>query len=176
MLLQNVRPGQGSCNIWAGPILEAGLLQRGHLSKHRPSSVQRQFSSGFVLAACVYVCSNVRVTTRFSTPPRLPKIKLESFSITLSLVHSVSLAILRYLTLFEQWQHVSLTFCRQRCVLKAEQFFGAKLRRRRRSGDSRPPGALWCGSAADFPPFLHVFIFLLSTRDHAARENVFNLL
>lgn len=55
---------------------------------------------------------------------------------------------------------MSLTFCRQRCVLKAEQFFGAKLRRRRRSGDSRPPGALWCGSAADFPPF---FTYLFSS-------------
>lgn len=35
MLLQNVRPGQGSCNVWTRPILEAGLEVRVKIEKDR---------------------------------------------------------------------------------------------------------------------------------------------
>lgn len=109
----------------------------------------------------------------FSNPLSFAKIKLESFLITL--FHSLSLVLSQFhvISLSLHWQHVSLTLM-PTSLLKAEQFFGAKLRRRpRRRCGTQGLEALSCGCSADFSPVL--FAYLFSSFDRA-RENVFNLL
>lgn len=145
VLLQNVRPGQGSCNIWAGPILEAGLLQRGHLS-HRPSSVQRQFSSGFVLAACsMCVC-----------PPLFQDQTRVLFDNSLALAQSLS-------------RFHSLSFCNT-CVfnddddesLKLSEIFWCKIATSslRDSRGLEALKCLWWFCSRFFPGSSFIFLFL----------------
>lgn len=115
------------------------------------------------------MCVQCTCDYTFSNPPLLPKIKLESFLITLS----NSLSISRYLTLFAQWQHVSLTlmsteslklsnFLVQNCDVVLDVVAGTQ-------GLRALSGVVLQIS----PPLLHVFIFLLSGLRGTARARMF---